>query len=562
LILSNVPERAKQPAARVMRRTKGSLYRGRVVQLAAVVNSFVYFCGISNALETLWPGGGIHSGDAARKRAPRLTSMKQAIVEGLSSARRKLSRMHTAGLPRVNVEEVAKALDVEKEARKLGTAGLPPAGQTALTAVEERVVQRMEGARRDCVRWASERVERLNQEYPARDVSILVSQALAADKTFERKAAAVLGEHEHLLTDLAHEAETRERDLADFRARNGLTRSAGYPEGSATFARYAILLALIVVEGVANAYFFSQGLESGLIGGFLAAGLFAAVNLVTAFVLGKYAVPLVFHRNPVVVTLGVLGAVFAVVWIIAVGLTIAHFRDALVAGGEEPARAAWIAFRSAPYELRDVMSWLLFSISVLFAVFALFDGLSSDDRYPGYGRAARRARESREDYIGELQAIRSTLEASKGEALRVIEDNMRAAQDVTAALEIKLREKKWTRTQLEAALLDAESCLSTLIRMFREHNKVHRAGTAVPLYFESRPALTKLALPDFGLEEDRAKLETQQQLVQHLTGQIEHVRANLESAYETAISKLRPDERRLAGRAARPMLVGSSPRPR
>jgi hypothetical protein len=284
-------------------------------------------------------------------------------------------------------------------------------------------VQRIEATRRDCVKWATDRLARLDENYRVRDVSVLASEALVADRMFARQAEAIAGEHEHLLPELADEASVRDRELADFRARHGLTRPASYPEGSAAFARYAILLALIVLEGVANAYFFSHGLESGLLGGFLAAGLFAAVNLITAFVLGKFALPLLFHRNGILTALGISAAVFSALWIVAVGLTIAHFRDALIADAAEPARAAWLAFKSSPFDLRDVMSWLLFAISVLFAAFALFDGLSSDDFYPVYGRVARRARQSRDDYISELQLVRGMLESAKTEALTRIEQN-------------------------------------------------------------------------------------------------------------------------------------------
>jgi hypothetical protein len=487
--------------------------------------------------------------------------MKDTITEGLSTARRKLAQLNQPAPPRIAVEQVAKELDLENEARRLAAAGLPAPGETALTAIEAKAVQRVETVRNDCVRWASARLNTLNDQ-PRQDVPLLVTEALAADKSFERQAAAIIAEHDHVVEELAQQAEVRERELADFRARNQLTRPATYPEGSATFARYAVLLALIVIEGTANAYFFSQGLESGLIGGFLAAGLFAAVNLVTAFVLGKYAVPLVFHRNPAVTVLGVFAAGFAVACMISVGLAIAHFRDALVADAAEPARAAWLALKSAPYALRDVMSWLLFAISVLFAVFALFDGLSSEDLYPGYGRVARRAQQSRNDYLGELQLIRSRLETIKNDELTRIERNLQKARALVAEAAAMVREKKWARTQLEAALLDAESCLGTLIKIFRDENQLHRGSLPPPRYFGSRPTLQKLALPDFGTDDDRPKLDAHERLVQQLLSQADHVRSNIETRFAAYIEQLKPEERRFHSLAGRPKLVGSSARPR
>ncbi len=486
--------------------------------------------------------------------------MKDTIEKGFSSARRKLSQLNQPELDRIDIDQLAKALDLEREAQSLAAAGLPRPDQTALTATEARTVQRIESTRQDFVRWASNRLNALNEDLARRDVSVSVSDALSADKAFERKAAGVTSEHEQLVQELASNAASRERELEDFRSRNGLTRPATYPEGSATFARYAVLLALIVVEGVANAYFFSLGLESGLIGGFLAAGLFAAVNLVTAFVLGKYAVPLLFHRNAAIVLLGAAAAIFAVLWMITVGLTIAQFRDALTADAAEPARAAWLGVKTSPFGLRDVMSWLLFSISVLFAVFALFDGLSSDDRYPGYGAVARRAQQSRDDYLGELQEIRRQLEAFRDEARETIERNLRQARTRVAESQALMREKKWARTQLETALLDAENCLDTLLKIFRDANQMHRGTLARPEYFNTRPTLQKLMLPDFGGDEERERTDAQERLLSELVSQADDVRARVEAAYTACVADLKPEERRPSAMTTRPKLVGTGSR--
>lgn len=481
--------------------------------------------------------------------------MKEAISEGLTSARRKLSQLANPDLYRIDIDQAARELDLENEARRLAKSGFPLPDQTALSAPEAKAVQRVEKARRDFVQWASVRLNAINEDLARNDVTAAVSDALAADRSFERKSASLIAGHEHLLAELAENAAARERELDDFRSRNAIARPATYPEGGATFARYAILLALIVVEGIANAWFFSQGLESGLIGGFLAAGLFAAVNLVTAFVLGKHGLPLAFHVNPAVKALGILAAVFAVVAMITVGLTIAHFRDALTADAGEPARAAWAALRASPFGLRDIMSWLLFAISVLFAVFALFDGLSSDDRYPGYGAVARRARQARDDYVSELHAVRNALEKLKDEATGMVEANTRDARALVAESETLLREKRWIRTQLETALLDAESCLATLLRIFRDTNQMHRGSLARPAYFDTRPTLQKVAVPDFGSDDDRAALDDQERLVAQLATQAERVRSAIDAAFSAHVERLKPADRKLWNATVLPLTL-------
>jgi hypothetical protein len=391
----------------------------------------------------------------------------------------------------------------------------------------------------------------LNEGLSRRDVTVLVSKSLTAHKSFEVSARSTLAGHESLLHDLAANAGMRQRELEDFRARNRLTRPATYPEGSATFARYALLLALIVFEGAANAYFFSQGLESGLIGGFLAAGLFAAVNLVTAFALGKYAVPLVFHQHRAITSVGVIAVALAIVWMTAVGLTIAHFRDALIADAAEPARAAWMGLKASPLGLRDVMSWLLFFVSVLFAVFALFDGLSSDDRYPGYGQVARRARQSRDDYLEELHSVRRQLEDLKQDAFEALERDVQKARGFIAESSSLVRDKNWARTKMETALLDAENCLDTLLKIFRDTNRMHRGPSPTPRYFDTRAPLTRLALPDFSADEDRARLDEQKQLVDRLLASVGEVRAAIQSHFDALADTLKPMEGHSTGNATR-----------
>jgi hypothetical protein len=241
---------------------------------------------------------------------------------------------------------------------------------------------------------------------------------------------------------------------------------------------------------------------------------------------------------------GVAGAAFAIVAMITVGLTIAHFRDALIADAAEPARVAWAALQASPFGLRDIMSWLLFAISVLFAVFALFDGLSSDDRYPGYGSVARRARQARDDYLSELHAIRAALEGLKEDALETIDGNTQKARALAGDSAALLREKRWIRTQLEQALLDAESCLETLLKIFRDTNEMHRGTAARPAYFDTRPTLSKLVIPDFGSDDDRAALDTQERLVAQLLAQGERMRAAIEATFTAHTERLKPADRK------------------
>src|SRR5687768_17310974 len=132
--------------------------------------------------------------------------MKEAISEGFTTARRKLSQLANPDLYRINIDQAARELDLENEGRRLAKSGFPLADQTTLSAPEAKAVQRVEKARQDFVQWASVRLNAINEDLAANDVTVLVSEALAADKAFERKSASVLAEHEHLVIELAENA--------------------------------------------------------------------------------------------------------------------------------------------------------------------------------------------------------------------------------------------------------------------------------------------------------------------------------------------------------------------
>jgi hypothetical protein len=463
----------------------------------------------------------------------------ERVSRWLYSPSRTSSRTPHPKLYRLDVDALARELDLQDEAIKLALAHLPSPRQTVITGAEAKAVQRIEKARQDFVEWATFRLGIINESFARRDVTALVNRALEADHTFQSKVQSELAVSEALLQELAANARRGQRELEEFRVSHGLARHAIYPEGSATFARYALLLALIVCEAAANAYFFSQGMESGLIGGFIGAAIFATLNLVVAFVLGKFAVPFAFHHHSAIKFVGVLAVGLAIACMIVIGLAIAHFRDVLIADGSEAARAAWVSLQSAPLGLHDVNSWLLFGVSVLFATFALFDGLSSDDRYPGYGRIDRRARATRNEYLDELEVVREQLETLKEEELAKLDEDIRKVRGIIAELETLIDDKESAKNRLGIALLDAENCLDALMKVFRDHNEMHRGGLARPPYFDWRPALQAIAAPDFRTDTNKALLHEQERRVERLLSRVETLRANIQACLDERVDMLK-----------------------
>lgn len=458
----------------------------------------------------------------------------------LFSKQRKKYKITHPDLYILDVDELAKELALEEDAKRLGIAGLPSQDSTELCGPEAKIIQRINKARLDYVDWATVRLQNLNQKLAKKDVSQLVSRALQADKEFERNASASLASSESLIKKLASKYKKAQQELEEFRSQNGLRREARYPNGAAKFFSYSLLAFLILVEGITNAWFYAQGMSGGLLDGFVAAALFAGVNLISAFVLGKYWVRYVNHRNPALKGLGVLVTLLAVVLMLNVSLGIAHYRDALVIEAAEPAKFAWEAFKANAFGLNDLFSWLLFGVSVAFALLALFDGLSSDDPYPGYGKVSRHAQSARDEYHDEVESIREEFDSLKQDEIENLDGAIAKAQTILIEYAALIDEKKSAQSRLDTALDNAKKVMNALLRLFRDANAIARNDSSVPAYFNQSPSLDELKLPDFDISADEDAHEEKEKLIAELLNTIDTVRANIQAAFNRAYDRLTP----------------------
>lgn len=468
----------------------------------------------------------------------------------LFTGRRRKYKITHPDLYVLDVDALAKELALDEDAKRLGLAGIPSAEAVDLCGTEAKIVQRINKARLDYVDWATVRLQNLKQRLAKRDVSQLVNRALQADKEFERNANTLLAGSDSLIRKLASKDKKAQEELEEFRAQHGLRREPRYPSGAASFFRYSLLFFLILVEGVTNAWFYAQGMSGGLLDGFVAAAVFAGINLVSAFVFGKYCVPYVNHRSPFLKSLGVLLTLLALTLMLCISLGIAHYRDALVLEAEEPAKFAWEAYKANIFGLNDLFSWLLFGVSVAFALVALFDGRSSDDPYPGYGKVARHARNARDEYHDEVERIREELDSKKQDEIENLDNGITQAQLLLAENAALIEDKRSAESRLHTALSDAKHCANALLRMFRDANAIHRNAIPIPAYFHQSPDLHDPELPDFGIEADVVEHQEQQKLVNELLGSVDTKRANIQAAFNRVYDHLTPLDAHLADKGA------------
>jgi hypothetical protein len=440
----------------------------------------------------------------------------------------------------IEVPKLAKELNLAAEAKRLGEVGLPAPDATSLCGPEAAIVQRVERARQDYVDWAVLRLNILSRDLSRRNVTADVNRARQADQEFERKASALLSEHESVLRRLGDVVRARSKELSAYRVKHKLDRDADYPTSAGKYFRFGLLLVLILLEAGFNASFFATGLDTGLLGGLFEAALAATANVVLAFLYGKYLLPYIFHSNLVWRTCGLLGLVLAITVIVTIGLGISHYRDALTSEVSNAASVAQHTLLSAPFGLKPGSSWALFGISVVFAVIALLDGLTSDDRYPGYGSISRRTQEAVDDYEDELADLRGALEQLKNDELKSLDKVLEHAQASVAAFEATMRDKSSAGSRLQTAIRDADNSLEALLKTFRTENEIHRTSWPRPAYFDTYPQLRSLELPSFDTSADDGALAEQRELVKALLADAQAIRGRIQAAFNKQFDRLNP----------------------
>lgn len=460
------------------------------------------------------------------------------FIAWMSSPNTPSERKGHPDLHPINVDKLVRELRLVDEAHKYGAAGLPAPDAVDYSSPEKQAIQRIEKARQDYVQWADTRLSVIGQQIARRSITDDVNRARQADQEFGRRASKVLSESDTLLRTAGVAATRRRQELEEFRAKHGLTREAHYPTDSQKRLNWAVVIGVVVVEAFVNAGFFAQGLDSGLVGGFVYAAGLAALNVGVAFALGCGPVRYVAHRELALKILGWVALLAAIALMLSVGLGISHYREWLSAEGAGPPVLEGLL--TDTLGLKDLSSWALLAVSVFFASLALFEGWRMDDPYPGYGAVSKRAVEAAEEFQEELDSVREELEDLKDEELGRLDAAVQKTKSLVADFEGLIDSKRNTATRLELAMEDASYAIAALLQKFQDENELARGKAPRPAYFNTRPNLKELKVPNFAVEPDEALLAEHKELVRLLLDEVETIRARIQEAFHHQFDKVKP----------------------
>lgn len=464
--------------------------------------------------------------------------MLSKLWEWIRSRPNRSSKKWHPDLNPIDIQKISSELNLKDEAKRLGAAGIPRETDQKLAAPEASVVFKVEEARQNYMNWGELRLASLNQELSRKDITQQINHARRVDEEFERMAGAEITAKASTLRDLGDVARARKNELDHFKRDNKLNRLPLVPQGNAKWVIVVVALALVVVEAVLNMSFFAKGLSTGLLGGFVEAGIAAAVNVAVSFFFGVYLIRFIDHIKPLPKLFGYLSAAAIICFILTMAFGIAHYRDALVMGADNAMSLGLQTLLASPAGLKENSSWLLFFVSVVFGVIAVFDGYKIDDPYPGYGKVFRLTDEAIQDYNADIDELHGYLEEIKTDMLSQLE---RAASHAEASVSIfqnLIGEKQRSGNDLSNAVAGGENALHALLQEFRNENNISRGDRPPPDYFNTWPELRELKIPDFSTTADEINLATQRQLLGSFLSELQDIRARIQTAFNTRFNAL------------------------
>lgn len=439
-----------------------------------------------------------------------------------------------------DAERVAKLLRLEEEGRELGKSGVPLASDTWPSGPEAKAVLAVEQAQADYVSSYQLRLKALQAQASRSEQTAKLAEARASAEQFERQADNLLTENATQLQRFADVARSRREALERFRDRHRRIELPHYPKQGKMVFLYVFAVVLILVETGFNASFFAQGLGGGLLQGMGEAFGFSLVNVGGAFTAGVLIVRLKNHVSVAIRLLGYTLSAAVLFGLGALALMVSHYRDALYKGVESAGTVAMQTLTLEPFDLAGPSSWILFGVSCFAACFAMWEGYSINDPYPGYGAVHRRAEVSARAYEGAVQKLRSELAKYRQGFINRMDKTQEVCEASIVTLKGVIVDKQRLGDEMRNEIQSLEKALVALVETFRTADKVGRNGAfEVPPYFHTKPQLDQRSLPDFSANEDEFLLNRLEASTADFIANKAGLTARIESAFNERYSSLR-----------------------
>ncbi|MDB5579940.1 MAG: putative transrane protein [Bradyrhizobium sp.] len=304
-------------------------------------------------------------------------------------------------------------------------------------------------------------------------------------------------------------AYTSARDeLSEFKAKHRLKRAARSPSNRRV--TIGLLIILVSVEAAANSIFFEKGSDLGLLGGLWTAVCISAVNVIIAFAIGLFPMRWTKHRNFLIACLGYAFAIIGFAALTSIHAIAAHLREVTAVVGEEAALLAAIeSLKANPFGLKELNSYYLFLLGMVWAIVAAQKGFSFDDPYPGYGAHFRRAEAARQTYSYEHDNLFEDLEDIKEDTVRAIDAGITLIPIFPQQAATIRAEREALKQKFRGYEAGINTAANQLLSRYRDKNRIARS-TPTPQYFDAYWQIPHSYLNDTAVQTELAEPPSQQ----------------------------------------------------
>lgn len=427
----------------------------------------------------------------------------------------------TETFPNLDVEKVAKSMELAERGAERGSANQPPKTAKPWDEVELAIIERVEGVRKSSHQLLEDQLQLYGERLTSLDFEGQFGTIMQANATsisdFKAEIASGVDELHGLRRDL-YDAEN---ERAVFRRKHGLERAARVSGGLWTSLKVAVIVTILLLETALNGAYLAKGSDQGLVGGISEALGFSVLNIGAALIFALFCVRLLAHRSAFSKLIGLASLAGYVALVATLNLALAHYREAsgtLATGaGAEVVRRLW----EAPLGLAELDSWILFGIGTLFSIVAFIDGWFLTDPYPGYGGVEKRLQARRTTYVTRKQDLIDDLRDVRDEHNEKVEEIIKALSDRRREHEAILYGRSRLISLFEEHQNQLDRAANSLLLIYREANRKARKEPA-PKYF-GEPYRPQRLNPVHTVPESGGVAETVRRAQEELTAQVRRI---------------------------------------
>ena len=355
----------------------------------------------------------------------------------------------------------------------------------------------------------------------------------------------VVREHGADIKQAADQLEKRAKDLRHFKVLNELSYEPNYDDSLARLVGTGILI--IAAESAANAYFFGQASEAGLVGGFFTAGMISATNVGLGFITGVGLLRQLNHIKkwrlilaiPCLFVLAPLATVF--------NLIVGHYREALLKNPDALILDVLPTAMSNLFGIKSFESMILILLGLFIFGLSVYKGYKVWDTYPGYMSKHRAMRDAEDQLNQEREHISEQVDQELGDDLEQFINIGRSLNAKRAGLESIGQKIDGDFSGLNSSIDQIEQAGNTTIKVYRSANQqVRSPRIPSPAYFQTQFRLDRpteilelkrsreelLAAFSYVAEAEKAFQSTQLELTTEriaIMGKLEETIANAET---------------------------------